>query len=238
VVCTSEAGKIALDLEDPLGGAAHRWFSSLEGAAAFLVSWSRRPLPQDGTDLERIASPGATSPTGAAAGDDRWRGEFRLAYSGGPFVRGWWGAAEGAAVRHHGIWRYGAATRVMSSSVTQLFFSDGQDVDVLLGLEVEAVAGVEWRSGRFMLRNEVAAGGAYLTAHSQQGALHFQTAGPRAGVRASLGLELAPTLWLDLSGGWDVLQQAIGDRSGLDHVLDSDPIIDQMHLEIGLLWAP
>src|SRR3954463_14534320 len=38
-------GGLTVELHDELGGTALRTFDSPAGAAAFLVSWSRRPLP-------------------------------------------------------------------------------------------------------------------------------------------------------------------------------------------------
>ena len=232
-LCTRQADVIVLDLEDTLGGRARRWFTSPEGAAAFLISWSRRPLPQDGTGLELLATPGA-----ARASDGRVRGELRIAFTGEPFVHSWWGAVEGAAVRERGLVRYGAAMRLMSSSVTVRHFDAAEHTEVLLGFDVEGTAGPVVRGDRWMVRGEIAAGLGIITATSQEGSLTFQAAGPRGGLRASFAYELVPTLWLDVSGGWDLLYEAFSGHDSPDHVLEGGPTFDQAHAEIGLLWAP
>jgi len=57
VLCSRDVDDIVLDLRDQLGRSVQRRFLTPDGAAAFLISWSRRPLPHAGTGLEPSAPP-------------------------------------------------------------------------------------------------------------------------------------------------------------------------------------
>ena len=57
VLCSRDVDDIVVDLRDQLGRSVQRRFVTPEGAAAFLISWSRRPLPHAGTGLEPPALP-------------------------------------------------------------------------------------------------------------------------------------------------------------------------------------
>jgi len=59
-LCSRDANDLVIDLQDQLGRSVQRRFRTPVGAAAFLISWSRRPLPQDGTDF---AAPPAAAPS-------------------------------------------------------------------------------------------------------------------------------------------------------------------------------
>jgi len=61
VLCSRDVDDIVLDLRDQLGRSVQRRFVTPDGAAAFLISWSRRPLPHAGTGLEPSAPPIAVS---------------------------------------------------------------------------------------------------------------------------------------------------------------------------------
>ncbi len=65
VLCSRDADQFVVDLHDQLGRAVQRRFSTAAGAAAFVISWSRRPLPQDGTQLTQLA-PAAPAPPALA----------------------------------------------------------------------------------------------------------------------------------------------------------------------------
>ena len=60
VLCSRDVDDIVLDLRDQLGRSVQRRFLTPDGAAAFLISWSRRPLPHAGTGLEPSAPPTTT----------------------------------------------------------------------------------------------------------------------------------------------------------------------------------
>jgi hypothetical protein len=62
VLCSRDVDDIVLDLRDQLGRSVQRRFLTPEGAAAFLISWSRRPLPHAGTGLEPSAPPTTVAP--------------------------------------------------------------------------------------------------------------------------------------------------------------------------------
>jgi len=234
VLCSQDGGDLVLDLLDQLGRSAERRFSTTEGAAAFLVSWSRHPMPQDGTRLE-LLPPGATPPTSPPAGDPR-HGELRIAYSGAPIVSGWWAGLEGALVWNRGSWRLGAVVRGLASS-WDASFMNGDAASVLLGAEAEATFGAESTFGRISFRQELAVGASYVTILSKQGDLYFQTAGPHGGIRAAVGYEVIPRHWLELSGGWDALLEAAVSSDVQYRLSSPNRILDQAHLEIGLRWA-
>jgi hypothetical protein len=62
VLCSRDVDDIVLDLRDQLGRSVQRRFLTPDGAAAFLISWSRRPLPHAGTGLEPTAPPTTVAP--------------------------------------------------------------------------------------------------------------------------------------------------------------------------------
>ena len=62
VLCSRDANQFVVDLHDQLGRSVQRRFLTAAGAAAFVISWSRRPLPQDGTGLTLLAPPAPAAP--------------------------------------------------------------------------------------------------------------------------------------------------------------------------------
>lgn len=250
--CNRDAGEIALDISDPLGRSVHRRFHTADGAAAFLISWSRRPLPQAGTPIERLAVPVATpaspvavaataaptAPPPAPAPDSGLRSELHVAYLGAPFASHWAALVQGALVRQHGMWRYGGDVRVVGAEVSQMYFSDGTQPLMWLGIDAEATFGLTWKLGHLTMRAELAAGLAYVSVLSYSASVHFQTAGLRGGARGAIAAPLFSTVSLETGFGWDVLRQT-GELGGADagNLLGRRRYLDQLHLEIGLLWV-
>jgi hypothetical protein len=251
-VCSRHGTEVVLDLSDELGRSAQRRFSTADGAAAFLISWSRRPSSLQGTAIaalpaerhEIAALPADVSDhvrhgAAAAEAEDRWRGELHLAYIlayDSEHAQSM--AITGAAVRRSGILRYGGNLRVIGTPAEPPYINGGAHGDPLLWLAVDAEAtfGTEWKHGRFLLRDEVGAGGAYLSLLDGGGSPGYQTMGPHAGFRATAATRITPMLWLAAGAGWDVLFQVAFDPriSPFGNAL----VIPLLHFEVGLQWAP
>lgn len=243
-VCGRDDGEITLELHDALGRVAQRRFSRAEGAAAFLMSWSRRPRLIDGAAIPRGAAPAgvatataAAAPHGPAPGDGL-HGELHLAYIVALDSDRQWLTAMGALVQRRGIWRYGADLRVIGAPVVR-FAGTGVPFSpwIWLGFDAEATFGAVWTPrDDLMVRGEVGGGAAYVTMLTSSGDPNFQTQGLRGGLRGAVSRHLASALWLEVGAGWDVLRQ-YGSRPVLSP-FGPDPIYHQLHFEIGLQWSP
>lgn len=78
IACSARDGALVLALQDAIGGEAQRTFASAAGAAAFLISWSRRPVIVDNTDSAPATAVVATSAAPSAAPAAGWRVELGL----------------------------------------------------------------------------------------------------------------------------------------------------------------
>ena len=233
VICDRRRGEITVELQDELGRSAHRSFASPDGAAAFLISWSRRPLAFDAAALAR-----STDPPPAEPPPDPLGGEFRFTYLravGGEQAAT---SATAAVVRRDGIWRYGGDLRLVAAPAR---YDDMLPV-LWVASDVEATAGIElgWLD-RVRLRGELAGGAGYATllALSSSSAPSSRTVGVHAGLRASVASRLASAIWLEAGIGWDPVQ-AYSRRRDPDPLGEPppDPFGHPLRLEVGLQWAP
>lgn len=296
-LCSRDDAAIVVDLQDQLGRSVQRRFTTPEGAAAFLVSWSRRSLPQTGTGLEpsdplpraappRAApppttTPRATTPPGAtppgatppgprlalsagspglamiaalpstasaeasAASAPLASGvhpEMRASYIAAPFGRattdGVAGVIEAAVLLHHGTAHVGVDLRAIGGAVSQREFVDSVHLN-WVELDAEADLGWRWQLNPVALGIDLFAGvgGVSVISQSDDPIIEVRTRGARGGGRITVGSQLPSNLSFEVRLGWDGLRQ-LGVVGQVDQHLQLDHYLGQVHLEIGLLWAP
>jgi hypothetical protein len=232
--CRGDGGEVQIELRDELGRTSQRWFASAGGAAAFIVSWSRRPLAGAAPGMDIGAGPGATAPSAAPmtptpTRDKPWHPEVDLGYVNSSNMISGWAFAGAAVMRQSGIWRYGVTLRGITE-VSDLSY---------LAIEGLAVIGVTSPiMPRWSLGLDVAAGGTLARAGEQaQG--DYGAKGPRVAVRASLGWQLIPPIELQLALGFDVMHRSqavpIGPTDQLMHYEDT---MGFAHLDVAMRWLP
>lgn len=229
VQCHQNGNQLEVDLRDELGRSSLHLFASAAGAAAFLVSWSRRPLPELAPSApDASAPPGLAvprSPPGKVAPPDApdaaWHPEISLDYVAGSGTRRQWGTLTVAVMKNAGIWRYGGDVRVLTGSLVSNAI-----------LEPELAFGVHSPlMPRVTASGEVVAGDAVV----MRGELPIDApdyvpdhglGGIRAGLRASVFWQVRPPLGLEVRWGYDVLRAPHGGWAGVSHVA------------LGLRWLP
>lgn len=228
-----DGAEIRLEISDELGRTARRRFLGPAGAAAFLISWSQRPLWFAGLTAPGVTAPVMPAPRPPVPDAAAWSGEFHLAYIRAFDSERYWVTSMAALIRRRGIWRYGGDVR---TTVSPLLPSDdfGIDGTIWLGLEAEGTFGAAWAaSDRLQLRGEVAAGGAYLGI-VRSNKLDQTIPGVRGGVRGTLALRLVRDLWLEFVPAWDAIYQ-IGDVP-LSRPFGNFRLYQQVHFDFGLAW--
>jgi hypothetical protein len=229
VRCHRRADHLELELQDELGRTTRRIFASPEGAAAFLVSWSRRPLP------ELIGAPALAPRPGRAAGS-AWHPEIELAY-----VRSVdskypnWGAVAASLLKRRSIWRYGGSLHVIAGPPRSVL--NKSDYFGYVATEAAGVlAAVRQVLDRWTLRGELAVGGSVISLVTRAGAPRYQAMGLRGAVRAELGWQLRSELALVLALGNDIMRQ-------IDYRREASPLgdrayIHELHVDLGVRWTP
>jgi hypothetical protein len=199
VQCRQNGTELEIDLHDELGRSSLHLFMSASGAAAFLISWSRRPLPEHGPD----APPGLVeprlppSPAAMPSQDLGWHPEFSLAYVGASGSHTPWGTITAAAMKDARIWRYGGGGRVITG-----------DIGAVLTIGVEAALGVQTAlMPRVTAAAELFAGdGVVVRNNSVGGETNYGDAGLRGGIRARIVWRFTDSLGFELHWGYDVVQ--------------------------------
>jgi hypothetical protein len=232
VQCRKASDQLEIDLHDELGRSSLRLFASARGAAAFIISWSRRPLSMQTTAIERAARPAPQPPVASATSlagsqDQPWHLEVSVGAVAASGVHTLWAVTSAALVRRTSIFRYGGALRMMT----------GWSLGNLVG-EATANFGVaDTTSEQLTASAELVVGG---TVHGDHGdspstGVDYGADGVRAGVRAAVDRRLTASLELELGAGFDVVRQI--DFPGPSFA----PSVDYqlcMHLGAGLRWTP
>jgi hypothetical protein len=234
VQCRQNGNQLEVDLRDELGRSSLHLFASAAGAAAFLVSWSRRPLPERGPSAPAASAPPGliaprSPPSEVAAPDSQdgvWHPEISLDYIAATGTRHQWGTLTVAVMKSSGIWRYGGDVRGLTGTIF------GNAI-----LEPEIAFGV--RSAlrpRVTASAELVAGDAVvvkgdLPIDAPDYVPDYGLGGIRAGLRAGVFWQvLAPLgvgpLGVEVRWGYDVLRAP---RGGL---------ADVSHVALGLRWLP
>jgi hypothetical protein len=222
-MCDRTGGEITLELQDEIGRSAHRTFASPDGAAAFLISWSRRPL----LDLAPIEI--ATDPP-----LDPLRGEFHFVYL--PPLGGSQASVTtmAAVVRHSGLWRYGGDLRLRGAPMR-----DDTTAIVWIATDAELTVGLEhtW-DDRLLARGELVGGASYATVVSLADVPGASTMAVHAGLRATGAARLTSSIWLEAALGLDVQAGQTHEEVRPFDMAPANPFLHPLRLEIGLLWAP
>jgi hypothetical protein len=234
VRCRRTGTQLEIDLHDELGRSSLHLFASAGGAAAFLISWSRRPLPVHGPDAPpgldepRLRPSPAATPAAIAPSDRDWHAETSVACAFSTGLHTPWGTATTLVMKDAGMWRYGGGGLVIVGS-------SGRSVSV----GIEAAVGVQANlRPRLTLVGEVFVGDAILArsvgfaAESDYGA-----AGLRAGIRAGLAWQFTGAFGVGLEWGYDLVQSDL-DPSATTGVasLWGRPI--PSHVALALRWLP
>jgi hypothetical protein len=229
VRCHRRADHLEIELQDELGRTTRRIFASPEGAAAFLISWSRRPLPEL---IGALAAP----PRVARGAGRAWHPEIELAY-----VRSVdskypnWGAVAASLVKRRSIWRYGGSLHVIAGPPRGVF-NQSAYFGYMATEAVGMLGAVRQVRDRWALRGELAVGGSVISLVTRAGAPHYRAMGIRGAVRAELAWQLRPELALALALGNDILRQ-IDYRREASPLGDHDYIHD-LHVDLGVRWTP
>lgn len=235
VECAAADGGLTVDLRDELDGRARRTFESPAGAAAFLVSWSRRPLvgapPQ-------VASPIAVAATRAPArleaSSAGWSPTFALAGTGTPDALG--GSLTASAAYRAGAWAAQLGGRLASSYTRYVYDQLGGGLLMFLGIQAEAslrrTLAVQ-DAGSVAV--ELATGGTAIVRITQSGEPALDSLGPHSAARFILAWRLQRALAIELAFAVDAMWQTQGrERSPIGH----DDIIAFPHIDLGLRWEP
>ena len=242
VQCRQSGDQLEIDVHDELGRSALHLFASADGAAAFLVSWSRRPVGagpggspstaagpgvDPGATPDAIAryAPGDTAPRSAPepASPDGWHAEFGLDYLATSALHIHWGAATAALMMHKGIWRYGADVVGMTGGRIGNFAAEAEarfGVEFPLSPRIAAAAGVV--GGEMIVGGDDA--GRDVRADYSSGTL-------RGGLRAGVLWQVTAPVALAVLWGSDLVWLAAQPPTGT-------MLVNVSHLALGMRWMP
>lgn len=227
VECRGDGTEVEIELRDELGRTSQRWFASPGGAAAFIVSWSRRPIsgmapgaaPAAGRGVTTSVAPGASRPT-APAVDRPWHPEIDMTYMNSAERAAGWAVPSIALIRQTGLWRYGGGARALV---------EVRDPEYVVFEGFAALGLTGELEPRSTLNLDVLTGGSF----GRIGARGTSDSGdalgsPRASVRASYGWRALPALELQLAFALDVMVRA-------------NPISKPAafsHIDVTMRWLP
>jgi hypothetical protein len=242
VACAAEAGGVTLELRDELGGAAVRSFESPAGAAAFLVSWSRRPMvaAAPGTMPARPEAPlaRAVAPTPGAA-RARWGFEARAAALAAPTAL--LAAVDLGALYTAADRQYGLVVRAITSDTTFEPYDLGFYAPAHWAYVATSIEGVgRFRGpalGPLRTRLELAGGGMVITRIDDETMATTSAYGVYGATRGAVSYPLAGGLAVELGAGLETLWQGGPSGRGRSPLGDGQ-ILAYPHLEVGLRWAP
>jgi hypothetical protein len=169
--------------------------------------------------------------------------EVRAAYISAPFgvatVDGVAAVLDATFLVKHDSLRAGLALRAIAANVAQQHFVEGTSHLEWLEFETELVVGTRWRFNRVVLGGELfgGVGGLSVISKTDSPLVDARTFGVRGGGRVVARSQLYSDVWFETRVAWDGLRQ-LGASNQDDEILRSDRYLGQLHLEIGLLWAP
>lgn len=238
VTCRAVDGRVALALRDELGRSQLRVFASPAGAAAFVISWSRRPRVPLGPLGPLEAGHERALPEAKVVGDLRpetdrggWRPEVEFGLVLVPrqymdmkrFI-----VLQPSLIRRRGPWRYGVSLRALSNRESSDYW--------YLAVEALGTVGVErsWRHAIYA-RGELTAGPAVLGATVSGPPLEYVGAGVVAGGRAVLGARFGPFAF-ELGAGFHAIEP-VGPVGSADP-FGENTSFTHTHLDAGIRWVP
>jgi hypothetical protein len=231
VQCRRNIGQLEIELHDELGRWSVRSFDTEGGAAAFIVSWSRRPLAPASASIDRRAAlaagpPGtlalSSPPSPSTVNDQPWHPELRTAFvaATGDFVS--WATIAASMVQRTGRWRYGFTARGIARPVHW-----SADVEASFGR-------VQPLPGGLTVVGELVVGTTFI-AENVPANTGYGARGSRAGLRARVGWPMTASLALEASVGLDYTSQEILEIDGFQ-------THNELHyfgqLDVGLRWMP
>lgn len=223
VRCRQNGAELEIDLHDELGRSSLHLFASADGAAAFLVSWSRRPL----LDLEAPTPPGLVAPrrpptpnpaAAPDAQDPSWHPEIGLDYiiASSQYTANW-GALDLAMMNRTGPWRYGGDLRAIT----------GGHVGTHFAIEPEIAFGIQLAARQLTATGEIALGDIFTPrGNLDDFSTNYSDAGPRAGLRSTVVWQATAPVGVVLQWGYELLAKTGGGVLGMDHI------------GLGLRWLP
>ena len=218
--CRRTGDQLEIDLHDELGRSSFHLFASPAGAAAFLVSWSRRPLSGETAASPPLAPPGAIAARAPAAVPPApsrarpWHLELgasyaRISRSGinasqslpdGTSVavapRSTWMTISAALVRRSELVRYGAALRAISSNLRD----PTAEADAIVGVALPV-------SDQVSVLGDLAAGATFNFGSARDYDYDYDAVGLRARLRGALGWQLVRSLQLEVGVAYDLVRQ-------------------------------
>ena len=236
--CRSTGGQLEIDLHDELGRSSLHLFMSADGAAAFLISWSRRPLADPQPDRAPGGPPGgppglvAAGPAPASASppaplDRPWHPEIGLAYVAASGDHGPWGTTTVEVRKNTGIWRYGGGGRLIAGTSGLMLVAG---VEAAAGVQLALLPTVTVLGELFVGDETIVRDAGY------SGELDYGAQGPRAGVRAAMDWQFGGPLRLELEWGYDAVQSY--DPQSMSDVMRLRGLAVPSHISLGFRWQP
>jgi len=227
VACTVNDGGVTIDLRDELGGAAVRTFESAGGAAAFVISWSRRPMLARASALASVAT-APIAPASERWPSQPWHGELALSAVYASGGRSTWGLASLSLIRKLAWFRAGLALR--------LLFSDGSpwsdDAELTVGAAEQLTRDTGVRIELVAARSLVK-----LVKQTEDDYRHdWGQAAIRAGARATFTWRLITAVTVELSGSYDAVRNEL-DYLGQAHLFGSGETRGFAHFDLGVRWV-
>lgn len=236
VVCRARDGALELELHDELGRSVVRQFASPEGAASFLVSWSRRPLvPVPVVAAAVAATPARVEHAAVSPARRRRWPEVGLAYVGVPGeISPHWGALTVALSNRDTGWRYGAAVRGLVGGRYAIDTGLSHHRAVVAG-EAEAMVGFGHAlDTKLVFRGELAAGASVIAAVARPLGLEYRGSGVRGSARALLLAKPTAALAFEIGAGVETLylldEWDIGAENG--------SMLFAPYGHVGIRWTP
>jgi len=230
VHCRQTGTQLEIDLHDELGRSSLHLFTSAGGAAAFLISWSRRPLPEHAPD----APPGLVeprrppSPAAIPAQDRRWHAETSVAYGFATGMHTPWVTTTTLVMNDAGLWRYGAGGLIIAGS-------GGKTISV--GVEAALGAQTALRPGLSMIGELFAADAVVARSAGVDGELDYGAGGLRTGIRGVLAWQFSDAFGVGLEWGYDVVQSEV-DPATTTGVTRFRGLALPTHVALALRWLP
>jgi len=226
VACRKTGDQLEIELHDELGRSSERMFASPGGAAAFIVSWARRPLLPNLAAIQQ-AAPAIASSSRTASSNRSWHPELGLAYLNASGHSSGWAVATVSVLKRASIWRYGGTLRGMLGG------NEGLYHQFYVNTEAEATFGVAHEPfNRVTVHGEVIAGGSLITFTNEANPADYGARGPRIGARTTLGWQLRRSLLLEISIGYDFAWQSVEHEFGV-----YDDVVGFRYAAGGVRWT-
>jgi len=215
---------VEIDLHDDLGRSTMRLFSSPGGAAAFIISWSRRPLIAVATaDPPPPARPAAppglvAAPPGlvAPSRDSAFAIELSVGYRSAAGSHPHWAVSDVSVLWQSSIWRYGGTLHVITGPA---------------GGHVATEAAIRFGSGGtlasgIVLRGELVAANTLVGRFGDHaGNVDYAATGARIGPHAAALWPIARRFSVELGGGYDFVRLADATSWGFRYI------------DVGMRWT-